>query len=53
MRMLEEPLKKPIPQMRIWKSEELFGEDREILIQHRQDYYRLRMTQSGKLVLNK
>jgi len=38
---------------RIICSEELFKGSREIIIEHDQDQYRLLITKSGKLILNK
>lgn len=38
---------------RIFRSEELFTGEREILIQHNSEYYRLMITKTGKLILNK
>jgi hemin uptake protein HemP len=35
------------------RSEELFGKEREIMIQHAGSYYRLRLTHSNKLILTK
>jgi hemin uptake protein HemP len=35
------------------RSEELFGKQREIMIQHAGNYYRLRLTHSNKLILTK
>jgi hemin uptake protein HemP len=35
------------------RSEELFGKQREIMIQHAGSYYRLRLTHSNKLILTK
>lgn len=35
------------------RSEELFGKQREIMIQHAGSFYRLRLTQSNKLILTK
>ena len=35
------------------RSEELFGKQREIMIQHAGSYYRLRLTQANKLILTK
>lgn len=35
------------------RSEALFGQAREILIQHAGAYYRLRLTYSNKLILTK
>lgn len=43
----------PPPVVRVLNSEELFTGSREILIQHRNDYYRLKITKTGKLILNK
>lgn len=34
-------------------ARELFGEAREVVIVHGADRYRLRITRSGKLILNK
>jgi hemin uptake protein HemP len=38
---------------RLVRSEELFGDDREVLIAHGQEIYRLRLTRSNKLILHK
>ena len=35
------------------KSEDLFQDCREVLIEHGNETYRLRLTRSGKLILNK
>jgi len=35
------------------RSEDLFGTQREIMIQHAGSYYRLRLTHSNKLILTK
>jgi hemin uptake protein HemP len=35
------------------RSEELFGKQREIMIQHAGSYYRLRLTHANKLILTK
>jgi hemin uptake protein HemP len=35
------------------RSEELFGQQREIMIQHAGSLYRLRLTHSNKLILTK
>ena len=35
------------------RSEELFGKQREIMIKHAGNYYRLRLTHSNKLILTK
>ena len=37
----------------VLRSEALFGEHRELLIQHAHDTYRLRVTAQGKLILTK
>jgi hemin uptake protein HemP len=38
---------------RIWTTKELLGDDREVLIRHGEDVYRLRITRHGKLILYK
>jgi hemin uptake protein HemP len=38
---------------RVFRSEELFQHDREILILHGDSQYRLLITKAGKLILNK
>jgi hemin uptake protein HemP len=38
---------------RQWQSQDLFGNEREILITHGDDVYRLRKTRNGKLILHK
>lgn len=38
---------------RSWTSDELFGPEREVLITHGDDVYRLRKTRTGKLILHK
>lgn len=45
-----EPRETGLPCLR---SEELFGNQREIVIQHAGSYYRLRLTHSNKLILTK
>lgn len=42
--------KRPIP---LISSQELFAGHREIIIQHGQEQYRLRLTSTNKLILNK
>ncbi len=44
------PQRRPV---RTLRSEELFGEDRELWIEHHGQYYRLRITRRGKLILQK
>lgn len=44
------------PQMtgkKVVRSEDLFGSDREIIIEHGHSQYRLQITKAGKLILNK
>ena len=41
------------PPMRVLASEELFTGGREVLIRHKKDTYRLKITKAGKLILNK
>ncbi len=36
-----------------WRSEQLFGASKEIVIIHDMQEYRLRITKSNKLILNK
>lgn len=38
---------------RVLRSSELLGQQREVLIQHGHDTYRLRLTAQGKLILTK
>lgn len=52
--------KKPDPQKepetakkKSYRSEDLFGNEREIIITHGASEYRLQITKSGKLILNK
>lgn len=48
-----EPRNPKSNQERVLRSEELFGEERVVLIQHGREYYRLMITRQGKLILNK
>ena len=52
-----DPKKKPeataAVRKKVYRSEELFGEDREIVIEHGDAIYRLQITKAGKLILNK
>jgi hemin uptake protein HemP len=41
------------PAIPLIRSNDLFGKGREILIEHDGSYYRLRLTQSNKLILTK
>ncbi len=44
----------PLPSdKRVFRSEELFKNDREIVIVHGESQYRLQITKAGKLILNK
>lgn len=36
-----------------YRSSDLFGQAREVLIEHDSGYYRLRLTQANKLILTK
>ena len=47
--MTEERLK----QGKVLRAKDLFGEGREVLIEHENSCYRLILTKSGKLILNK
>jgi hemin uptake protein HemP len=51
------PTPKPPPgpddRLRVFDSGELFGPDRELVIRHQRETYRLRITRSGKLILTK
>jgi hemin uptake protein HemP len=49
----ETPAGLPAPERRFWTTEELLGQDREVLIRHGEDVYRLRITRHGKLILYK
>ena len=41
------------PSKRVFRSEELFEKEREIVIVHGDARYRLQITKAGKLILNK
>ena len=41
------------PSPRIWHSEDLFGEENEVLILHGDEVYRLRRTRNERLILQK
>jgi len=43
----------PASRLPIGRSEQLFGVAREIIIQHGDEEYRLRMTRARKLILTK
>ena len=45
--------KKNIEQKRVLHSEDLFQGEREVIIKHSKDSYRLLVTKAGKLILNK
>jgi len=38
---------------RVLRSEELFGHAKLVIIQHRDNFYRLMITRQGKLILTK
>lgn len=40
-------------QRRVWSTDDLLGDQREALIRHGDDLYRLRITRHGKLILYK
>jgi len=41
------------PAFRLVKSRDLFADNREVIIEHNEDFYRLSITKAGKLILNK
>jgi hemin uptake protein HemP len=41
------------PELPCLRSEDLFGKDREIIIEHAGMHYRLRLTRANKLILTK
>ena len=43
----------PSAGQRCWRSTELFGDQREVLILHGEEVYRLRRTRNEKLILQK
>ena len=43
----------PARKKRVFRSEDLFEKDREIVIIHGEAQYRLQITKAGKLILNK
>ena len=50
----DSPQQEKVPGVRrTLKSDELFAGATEVLIQHKQDLYRLMITKAGKLILNK
>lgn len=42
-----------VPDQLVFNSQQLFQGKREIVIEHNQERYRLLITKSGKLILNK
>ncbi|MEM8650389.1 MAG: hemin uptake protein HemP [Pseudomonadota bacterium] len=50
IKSMETPSKKVVPN---FVSEQLFGDSKEITIEHENSTYRLRITKQGKLILNK
>ena len=51
--MIESSVKSPPKQEREYRSEDLFQNEREIVIVHGEARYRLQITRAGKLILNK
>ena len=49
----EEPIQPSPPGARVLSSTDLMGGEREIWIEHGQEMYRLRLTNSDKLILMK
>jgi hemin uptake protein HemP len=43
----------PGGERKVLRSEEIFGESREVVIRHREQEYRLQVTRNGKLILIK
>lgn len=41
------------PPPKVLRTEDLFGDGREVVIEHAGAYYRLRITRRGKLILQK
>jgi len=46
-------VKQHTPELPCLRSEDLFGKDREIIIEHCGMHYRLRLTRANKLILTK
>lgn len=44
---------KPVQQVPVIESSQLFEESNEIMIRHKGAVYRLRITRNGKLIMNK
>ena len=42
-----------VKQIPVLKTKDLFLQSREVLIHHKEEIYHLRLTRSGKLILNK
>ena len=49
----DRPSARPISASRIISARDLFGTEREVLIEHQASYYRLRLTRASKLILHK
>ncbi|WP_431282759.1 hemin uptake protein HemP [Humitalea sp. 24SJ18S-53] len=47
------PSDAPHPPLPVLEASTLFAESREVLIRHREESYRLRLTSSNKLILTK
>lgn len=50
---MESPEGKPREKIPVVRTEELLGGNRELMIKHGESLYRLMITKSGKLILNK
>lgn len=53
MKSLEPLPEDKSPEKRVLRSEEIFKNEREIVIVHGDAHYRLQITKAGKLILNK
>jgi len=49
----EQPAEKNTAARRMLLSEELFSGKSEVVIKHKNNFYRLMITKAGKLILNK
>lgn len=43
----------PPKELKILNSDQIFAGSREVMIRHNNEYYRLSITRTGKLILNK
>jgi len=51
--VMEENLNKKTDNAKVWRSKEIFGAEKMVLIEHENAVYRLMITRQGKLILNK